>query len=120
MASALESLDKSISHFVSNDFGLKTSADYEKRVDGELLKDINVVRQFVGGYKQRKIINGKQIDYEVFLITLPFLPTKNDKLHKDNSIYYVDTFEIISANNYRIYCESNIESVPSPTKGIEL
>jgi len=120
MASALDSFDKSISHFVSNKFGLgESSADYERKSTSEVIKDLKVVRQ-TSNFKQRKISNGTQVDYEIFLITLPFLPTKNDKVLKDSNVYYVDTFEIVSANNYRLYCEANVESVPGPTKSIEL
>jgi len=119
MASALDSLNKTMTHFVENEYGLGESAEYEKKSTGEVFSDLKIVRQ-ASNFKQRKISNGTQVDYEIFLITLPFLPTKNDKVLKDSNVYYVDTFEIVSQNNYRLYCEANVESVPTPTKSIKL
>lgn len=121
MASALDSFDNSVSHFVGNEYGLSELVDYEVRETSALHEDLKATRQFGGGsYSSRKIVDGKLVDYEMFLMTLSFKPSKNDKVTKGTDIFYVDKYETVSTNNYRLYCEANSESVPSPTKSIEL
>lgn len=121
MASALDSLDTSLSHFVGNEKGLSELVSYEVRETGILSPNLKATRQFTGGsYVTRKIVNGKIVDYAMFLITLSFTPSKNDKLITSADTYYVDKIEPITPNNYRLYCIANSAIVPSPTKSIEL
>jgi len=121
MASALDSFDKSLTHFTTNVYGLGMDVQYINTVTNITYDHIRVVLQTrEGKTQQRKITNGKQVDYEVMLITLPFVPQKNDKIIKDSVTFYIDRFETVSLNNYRVYCEAGEEKVPSPMKRVEI
>ncbi len=107
-------------HFVTNSSGLGIEVLYTLYESPYTETTTRIVTQIRDGYKRRKITDDSMSDEQSFLIELSFKPKKNDKITYDGEIWYIDTFERVSSEMWRVFCEGNKETVPSPTGRLEV
>lgn len=109
---ALSSFNTSMTAFVDNEYGMGMEAVYTPL--SLIPFDIRVVRQSVSNkYNQRKIESDTIADHEIFLIKLSSKPQKNETVTLDGVVHYVDYFENVSTETYRIFVISESQTVPS-------
>jgi len=115
MGNALSSLNNSLKRFIANKHGLGEECVYTPKDTGVAL-DTNLVRQEEDdGYNHREIKSDDICDREIFLINLPYKPNKNDTIQWNSQDYYVDYFEIVGINNFRVYAIADAQTTASPS-----
>ncbi len=119
---ALGSLSNSINSFISNKYGLGEPEEYTyKDLDGNEFPNKKVVKQYrVDKNHSKKESGDTMSNHDIFLITLSFEPRKNDMLILGDKIYYVDYFNKVGINNYRLFTAEDSFTIPSKNNRQEI
>jgi len=115
MGNALASLNNSLKRFIANPYGLSEDCVYTPKSTGVAL-DTTIVRQEEDNKSSHGVIAQETItSQEIFLISLPYEPVKNDQIEWNSQVYFVDYHEIVTPETFRIYTIAEAQTTAQAT-----
>lgn len=123
---ALSSLNKSLKSYVKNSYGLGEIIIYTDMVTGTEYSGtpedpLKAIREYKETDSRNREISSDEItDQMIFLMELEIKPKRNDKIEYENNEYFVEYYEIVTDEMYRIFTSANTQAVPGTDPRHEL
>lgn len=120
MITALSSLSVSIQSFINNENGLGEEIEYYQVLTNTIIPARRVKEYKDSESRHRRSDNEEISDRDIFLVNINIVPVKNDRITYNGKVFFVDNFIEVAENCWRIYVNSDVQSIPRANARYEI
>lgn len=120
MITALSSLSASMQSFIDNENGLGEEIEYYQVLTDTIIPARRVKEYKDSESRHRRSDNEEISDRDIFLVNINIIPVKNDRITYNGKVFFVDNFIEVAENCWRIYVNSDVQSIPRANARYEI